>query len=131
MYIKNILNKKNIILSAASITAGILNGFAGTGGGIILYFALKFLHKREKNKNADMKDIMAAVISAVIFMAAVSSAVYIIKDKIIYRELWVYLPAALIGGITGAFLLDRIKFKIIKKIFAAMIIYAGIRMIFN
>ena len=114
------------------MASGILNGFAGTGGGIILYFALKFLNKPEKNKNHDgdnIKNIMAATISAVIPMSIVSSVIYMTKGKIIYKELFIYLPAALIGGIIGAVLLDKLKFKIVKKIFAGMVIYAGIRMI--
>ena len=119
-----------------------INGFVGTGGGIILYFVLKFLQKNKKNndnnnannsQNTDsaMKNIMATTVSAVIPMSVISSIAYMIKGSIIYKELLIYLPAALIGGITGAFLLDKLKFKIVKKIFAGMIIYAGIRMIFN
>ena len=131
LFNKRIFNKNNIILSVSSVVFGMLNGFAGTGGGIILYFTLKFLRKRGNNQDTGMKDIMATVISAVIPMSVISSAVYMIKDKIIYRELWVYLPAALAGGIAGALLLDKLKFKIVKKIFAGMIIYAGIRMILN
>ena len=130
--IKKIFNKNNIILSISSVTSGILNGFAGTGGGIILYFVLKFLNKQENNKNSDndnMKDIMATTISVVIPMSIVSSVIYMTKGKIIYKELLTYLPAALIGGIIGAFLLDKLKFKMVKKLFAVMIIYAGIRMI--
>jgi len=128
--IKNILNKNNIILSVSSVTSGILNGFAGTGGGIILYFTLKFLNKLN-DKNTDMKDIMATTVSVVIPMSIISSVIYMTKGKIIFQELLIYLPAALIGGITGAFLLDKIKFKIVKKLFAVMIIYAGIRMMVN
>ena len=118
-----------MILSVSSVTAGLMNGFAGTGGGIILYFVLKFLNKQENNQNTDGKDIMAATISVAICMSIVSSVIYMIKDKIIYKELLTYLPAALIGGLAGAFLLDKLKFKTVKKIFAGMIIYAGIRMI--
>ena len=128
-FLKNIFNKNNIILSVSSITSGLLNGFAGTGGGIILYFVLRFLNKHEKNE-LESKDIMALTISVVIPMSLVSSVIYMTKGKIIYKELLIYLPAALIGGIIGALLLDKLKFKFTKKLFAVMIIYAGIRMIF-
>jgi len=117
----------------------VINGFVGTGGGIVLYFVLKFLLKNNDNINtnnpqntdSDMKDIMATTVSAVIPMSVISSIVYMIKGRMIYKELLIYLPAALIGGIAGALLLDKLKFKIVKKIFAGMLIYAGIRMIFN
>ena len=124
----SIFNKKNIILSASSAIAGVLNGLVGTGGGIILYFVLKFLNK-PNNNNDKIKDIMATIISVVIPMSIVSSVIYMAKGKIIYKELLMYLPAALIGGLIGAFLLDKLKYKIVKKLFAIMIIYAGIRMI--
>ena len=119
--------KNKLILSSASVIAGVVNGFIGTGGGIILYFTLKFLNK---NKTAEeMKDIMAMIVASIIPMSIISAVIYIIKGRIIYNQLGVYLPAALIGGLAGAFLLDKLKFKIVKKIFAAMIIYAGVRMI--
>lgn len=130
------MNKKNIfiILAVSSVISGVINGFVGTGGGIILYFALKFFRKSGENdidSESAMKDIMATIVSAVIPMSVISAAVYMIKGKMIYTELPIYLPAALIGGIAGAFLLDKLKFKIVKKIFAGMIIYAGIRMILD
>ena len=125
---KKIFSKNNIILSVSSAVSGMMNGFAGTGGGIILYFVLKFLNK---NKNVNIKDIMATTISAVIPMSIISSIIYMIKGKMIYKELLTYLPAALIGGIIGAFLLEKLKFKFVKKLFSVMIIYAGIRMIFK
>jgi len=126
---KNIFNKNNIILSVSSVTSGMLNGFAGTGGGIILYFVLKFLRKRDNDKNTDAKDIMATIISVIIPMSIVSSVIYMATGKMIYGELFKYIPAALTGGIIGAVLLDKLKLKIVKKLFAVMIIYAGIRMI--
>ena len=125
---KKIFNKNNIILSVSSVVSGVMNGFVGTGGGIILYFVLKFINK---NKNVNIKDIMATTISAVIPMSIISSVIYMIKGKMIYKELTTYLPAALIGGIIGAFLLEKLKFKFVKKLFSVMIIYAGIRMMFK
>ena len=121
------MSKNKLILSSASAAAGIVNGFIGTGGGIILYFTLKLLNK---NKTAEeMKDIMAMIVASVIPMSIVSAVVYMLKGTLIYSKLAVYLPAALIGGIIGAFLLEKLKFKFIKKIFAVLIIYAGVRMI--
>ena len=119
--------KHKWILSAASVTAGVVNGFIGTGGGIILYFALKLSNK--DSSHDEMKDILATIIAAIIPVSMVSAVVYMIRGEIIYRVLPIYLPAALVGGIVGALLLQRLHFKIIKKIFAVLIIYAGIRMV--
>ena len=128
--------KNKLILSSAALSAGFINGFIGTGGGIILYFTLKLLNKTVErdalgapSQEDAMKNIMAMIVASVIPMSIVSAVMYIIKGNMIYKELAVYLPGALIGGIIGAFLLDKLKFKIIKKIFAVLIIYAGVRMI--
>jgi len=119
--------KNKLILSSASVAAGFANGLIGTGGGIILYFTLKLLNK-DKNEE-DMKDIMAMIVACIIPMSIISAIIYMIKGTLVYNKLPVYLPAALIGGIAGAFLLDKLKFKFIQKIFAALLIYAGVRMI--
>ena len=119
--------KHKWILSAASAIAGVVNGFIGTGGGIILYFALKLSNK--DSSHDEMKDILATIIAAIIPVSMVSAVVYMIRGEMIYRALPIYLPAALVGGIVGALLLQRLHFKIIKKIFAVLIIYAGIRMV--
>ena len=129
----NILKKNKLILSSAAAVAGLVNGFIGTGGGIILYFTLKFLNKRqgggEENNDGQMKDIMAMIIASIIPMSIVSAVVYMLKGALVFDKLAIYLPGALIGGLAGALLLEKLKFKIVKKIFAALIIYAGVRMI--
>jgi len=121
------------ILSAASVMAGIVNGLIGTGGGIILYFSLKLLPKLNKKNNKQppdaIKDIMANTIAVVVPMSVVSVIAYMIRGEILYGELALYLPAAVIGGLSGAALLNKLKPNIIKKIFAAMIIYAGVQML--
>ena len=125
--------KDKLILSSASVAAGFLNGLIGTGGGIILYFTLRFLNNRAgggiAQNDEQMKDIMVMIVACVIAMSTVSALVYMLKGTLVYNKLPVYLPAALIGGVAGAFLLEKLKFKFIRKIFAALIIYAGVRMI--
>ena len=128
--------KNKLILPAVALLAGVVNGFIGTGGGIILYFTLKLLRKPDQpdQSNPDaadgkMKDILATVVACVIPVSAVSAVVYMLRGNIIYSALAVYVPAAFIGGLVGALLLEKLKFRIVKKIFAALIIYAGVRML--
>ena len=128
---------KNIIISVGSITAGLINGLIGTGGGIILYLTLKLISKSDKKNGGQphdtnmIKDIMANIIAVVVPISAVSAAIYMIRGEIVYGELMPYIPAAVIGGLAGAILLNKLKPKIIKKIFAVMIIYAGTQMLFK
>jgi len=42
-----------------------------------------------------------------------------------------YIPSAVAGGITGAVLLNKFKPVVIKKIFAVLVIWAGLTMLFG
>lgn len=104
-----------ILLAFASIAAGFVNGFLGTGGGIILIFALGLA-------GIDERDKFATTIAAILPMTLISAFFY--KAKISDASPW--LPAGMLGGAAGAFLLDKINLKWLKKLFALMVIWAGI-----
>ena len=125
------MGKHKLILP--SVAAGLVNGFIGTGGGIILYFTLKFLNSAPvgEEQEEQMKDTMAMIVACIIPMSVISAVIYMLKGALACGQLAVYLPAALIGGLAGAFLLDKLKFKFVRKLFAALIIYAGARMILD
>lgn len=107
------------MLGCAALAAGFLNGFLGTGGGIILMFALSFVQIDEHDK-------FATVIASILPMSLISTLFYDIS--ISSAQKWL-LPGML-GGIVGAFLLDKIKIKWLNKLFAIMVIWAGIHFIF-
>ena len=114
-------------LSAYGIAAGFLNGLLGAGGGIVLIYALSALHPQADAEG--VRDIFAAAILCVIAMSALSAALYT-ADHGIGTEVIsdIILPAAA-GGILGAFLLDKIRTDTLKKIFAGVVLFGGLRMI--
>ena len=129
---------------SGGVIGGILNGLLGTGGGIVLLYTFKLHSCLERRKQKKMglqashegafgglKDSMAATIMAILPMSAVSAIVYYFSGLVDVRELYVYLPGAFVGGIIGALLLERLKVVYIKKLFAVMIIYAGVRMVWG
>lgn len=108
---------KHILLGAA---AGFINGFLGTGGGIILLFS-EMLSK----KNGDRRDGFAETLCVTFVLSAVSACIYFAAGSVDAGELSVFCIPAVFGGIAGALLLDRLPTWVTGKIFAVLVIIAG------
>ena len=104
--------------------AGVLNGFLGSGGGIILIFALTLLGEAE-----DARDVFATAVLSILPMSAVSVYFYWREGAVPITDTLPFLLPAAVGGIFGAWLLCRISPKLLKLLFAALMLWAGIRMI--
>ena len=120
--------KQNILmLFAAGIGAGFLNGLLGAGGGIVLLYALSMMNPDSSPEG--VRDNFAATVACVLPMTALSVLLYTAGGTVkagTFASL--FIPAAA-GGSAGAFLLDKISTKLLKKIFAALVVFAGIRML--
>ena len=83
--------------------------------------------RQMKEKN----DIFAHALLTMLPISAVSFAVYLIRGyvKLEVSLIYLILPAAL-GGLLGAYLLKKIKFKIVRLLFIGLVIYSGFTMIF-
>ena len=112
---------KTLLTAFLAVLAGIVNGFLGTGGGIVLMLALAMLPGADDNA---VRDRFAAVIAVILPLSLISTVSY--GDSIDFRAAVPYLLPGILGGIVGALLLDRLNVKIIKKLFAIMVIWAGI-----
>ena len=124
---KNQLKKSGIrnlpLFCALSFLAGGINGFLGTGGGIVLIYILSALTENDK------KDNFATTLCATVPMSVVSLFAYS-KGGNIDTELvrLVALPA-IIGGMLGALLTDKIKTQYLTICFSALVVYSGIQMV--
>ena len=114
---------KTAILALSALAAGIVNGFLGTGGGIVLMLSLGALAKK-----ADPRDLFAQVISVILPLSLVSALIY--KNITDTASASPYIVPGILGGLAGAMLLDKINVSVLKKLFAAAVIWAGINMIF-
>lgn len=114
--------KKLTLLAVCGALAGFLNGFLGTGGGIIILFALPKLLK------GDVKDNFAFCVAAVFAFCCISACFNIVQNEMPANVGSFALPA-LVGGFVGAAMLDKVNADFLKILFAAILIYAGINMI--
>ena len=106
----------------AGLIAGMLNGFLGSGGGIILIFIMGVLIP-----DREPKDIFATAVLSILPMSAVSAYFYHRGGGIPMTESAHYYASALFGGVLGAVLLDKISTTLLKTVFAALMLIAGFR----
>lgn len=114
---------KAILFCLLSFVAGGVNGFLGTGGGIIFVYMLGFLTDNDK------KDNFATTLCAVIPISLISVIAYAKNGNIDTSLVKTLAAPALIGGALGAFLTDKIKTKYLSLIFSALVIYSGFCMV--
>ena len=120
------LGYKLLFILPLAFLSGMTNGVLGAGGGIILIFLLAHLLKgREDGAKASFAISCVAVLA----FSTVSAVSYTGKGTIAFSDVAPYLLPALIGGLLGAIFLHRINTAWLKKIFAVLLVYGGIRMI--
>lgn len=103
---------------------GFLNGFFGSGGGLI---AVPLLSK----SGMEQKKAHATSIALTLSLSIVSTGFYFYKDAIDLKTAIKYIPTGLIGAFIGTLILKKIKPDTLKKIFAAILVFSGVWMMFR
>lgn len=108
--------KKQIKKVLASLFAGILNGFLGTGGGVPLYFALA----KEGGKSA------YATASVGVLLLSLQTLFLYRGAAVLPESVSPFLPfLAIAGGALGTVLLGRVKLFTLRLIFALLLLASG------
>ena len=113
---------KNLILCIGGMAVGIVNGLLGAGGGMLAVPLLKKsgLTTKESHSNA---------IGVILPLSIFSAFLYLTSGRVKIMDAAAYIPGGLIGAIIGTKLLKIIPAKMLKKLFAAFMIWAGIRLL--
>lgn len=116
---------KNTVRSALSGgIAGLINGFFGGGGGMLLVPLLSRWEKLGDRK------AFATSVAIILPLCALSSAIYLFRDALELSEALPYLLGGSIGGILGGKLFKNIDMTWLRRGFALLILYAGVRSAF-
>lgn len=123
-----IMNKKNsffniLKLIGVGIISGLINGFFGAGGGLLLVPMISTTQKDES------KVAHATTLVCVLFMCVASSIIYYVKKQIDYKLILVCGIGSLIGSLVGTKLLKKLKNNTIDLIFSVVLVIAGVCMI--
>ena len=120
------ITKKDFVCAAAGVGAGFVGGLIGTGGGIIIILAMSAFDKKTARH-----DVFARTIAIILPMSLLSIWLYHQRDALDFSKAWLYLIPGALGGLLGAWLMDKISVKWLRYIFAALVIIAGLIMIFG
>lgn len=123
MNIKQLIkdNKKFIFLG---LICGLINGLCGSGGGIIFVVGSTLIFHK------DQKQAQASAIPAMLVFSILSAVIYLIRKTPVQTEILIPVTiGSAIGGIAGSLMLNKLSNKLLKYIFAAMIIFSGVRML--
>ncbi len=112
--------KKLSLCGIFALIAGVLNGFIGVGGGVLMLFILKIIYKN------DVKAAFAALPAVILPMTVMSAALYCIREPDIVIKAMPLIPAALAGGFAGALLFEKIKSRALSLVFASVTLFAGV-----
>ena len=118
-------NKVKIIIGLiGGIFIGFINGFFGGGGGMIVVPVLIFL------LNLPEKTAHATALTIILPLSIASSIIYITQGGFDFLNLGITTIGVIVGGIIGSILLKKINNKVLRIIFAVIMIIAGIKLMF-
>ena len=104
--------------------AGVLSGFLGTGGGLVVVPILLGVLKLEP------KRAFATSVCIMLPICAVSAAVYLWNGRVDLAPAVPYLVGGLIGGLNCGKLYGKMSALWLRRIFGALLIYGGVRSFF-
>lgn len=113
---------KSFYLYIIGIFAGACNGLFGSGGGIITVPMLE-------HDGSEVKKAHATSIAVTLPLSVISGIIYFSKGSINLSETWKYIPCGLLGVLIGSKLLVKLSNKTVKRIFGAVMIGFGVKML--
>jgi len=105
--------------------AGLINGFFGAGGGMVLVPLLIHVGK------LDDKKAFSSAISIILPLCLISIAMYWFQGKLDLRASLPYLGGGLLGGLLGGLWFRNVTPKFLHKALGAVILWGGLRLIWN
>ena len=108
----------------AGSAAGLVNGFFGGGGGMVLVPLLTGLC------HLDQRKAFATSVAIIFPLSMLSSMIYFLRGGLELSAALPYLAGGLIGGLIGGKLFKQVNMDWLRRVFALLILYGGIRSLF-
>jgi len=114
--------KNKVFAALGGIAIGVMNGLLGAGGGMLAVPMLKKF-------GLDQTRAHASAVAVIFPLSIVSTTAYLYLGRFELADAWLYLLPGAAGALAGALLLAKIPQKWLRRVFAVLIIWAGIRMV--
>jgi uncharacterized membrane protein YfcA len=110
--------------AVTGILAGCANGFFGSGGGM---FIVPLYTKWCK---FDEKKTFASSIAVILPLSVVSIIVYAVCAAVPLKEALPYIVGGTVGSVIGGKCFKKVPVNVLRKIFAAFLIFGGVKALF-
>ena len=107
--------------AVAGGAAGLVNGFFGGGGGMLLVPLLS------GKGGLDQRESFATSVAIILPLCALSSAIYWLRGGLDLSAALPYLLGGLAGGWLGGRLFRRVSMPWLRRRFALLILYGGLK----
>ena len=116
-----------LLLGLCGLTAGLINGLLGAGSGILIAYALSALSPELRK---DKRDLLANT-TAIILPLSLVSAISYFRSGVLTADTPIsrYLLPGIIGGLLGAWLLDKLPQRAIRNLFGGVVLLSGLIML--
>ena len=108
----------------AGAAAGLVNGFFGGGGGMVLVPLLAGWCGLGQRK------AFATSVAVILPLCALSAGIYLFREGVDLAAALPYLLGGLIGGFAGGHLFKRLNMVWLRRLFALLLLYGGMRALF-
>lgn len=110
--------------AAAGLLVGLCNALLGAGGGLL---AVPFFCKAgHTQKQSQMLSLCVTLP-----LSALSAAVYLWKGYVTLSDAMPFVPLGVLGALAGTFVFKNSPDKLLHLLFAGLLLWAGIRMLWR
>lgn len=113
---------KNALIAGGA--AGLVNGFFGGGGGMVLVPLLT------EKCGLEQRKAFATSVAIILPLCALSSVIYFLRGGLDLSVALPYLIGGLVGGFLGGKLFQRLNMEWLRRVFALLILYGGVKSLF-
>jgi uncharacterized membrane protein YfcA len=118
-----------IILILIGLAAGVLSGLVGVGGGIILVPALVyFLGYNQHQSQGTSLGVLTIPVTILAFLTYYKDSLQA-GTPIEFKVIFIIALGFILGGLLGSVLAVRVDQQTLKKFFAIVLFYTGIKML--